>query len=391
VKQRWRNATLITPQGEAARDLLVDNGRFAGIVERETGTSDDWQTVDVTGRIVFPGIIDLLQHGLDVHLYNDAQPGSVAHSSQLLLARGVTGFLPSISCLARGTLEHTLARLGEEVESATGARALGIHSEGPCFGSPGAHNIENISMPSVELARAMVAAANGHLRAVTLAPELPGAEAFIGELKKSGISIHFGHSRAKPEDVARYVGWGIDAVTHMYNVMPTLPPGNMGLHVVSLTDALLAERDLALGLICDGIHVDPLLMKLLAQLPAERLFLETDANKFAGSAGAAEFEFYPGYWVTSAPGKAVVDRNGGLCGSSLTPDEAMRNFLTLVGADLTRTAHATSLVPARVIGMENDLGSIEVGKLADFAVLDPRTLAVERTVVGGETLYRRAA
>jgi N-acetylglucosamine-6-phosphate deacetylase len=387
VKQRWRNAKLITPQGEAARDLLVHNGRFAGIVERETSTSDDWQTVDATGKILFPGIIDLLQHGLDVNLYNDALPGSVAHSSDLLLARGVTGFLPSISCLPRGTLERTLHRLSEEIALATGARALGIHSEGPCFGSPGAHNIENISMPSLELAQAMLEAADGQLKAVTVAPELPNAEAFISELKQAGASIHFGHSRARPEDVPRYVGWGIDAVTHMYNVMPTLPPGEMGLHIVSLTDALLAERHLALGLICDGIHVDPVLMRLLAQLPVERVFLETDANKFAGSDGEAEFEFYPGYWVTSAPGKAVVDRNGGLCGSSLTPDEAMRNYVGLVGADLTRTAHATSLVPAKVLGMESELGSIEVGKLADFAVLDPATLAVERTVVGGNIVY----
>lgn len=383
MKQRWRNATLITPQGEAARDLLVHNGRFAGIVERETGTSDDWQTVDATDRILFPGIIDLLQHGLDVNLYNDALPGSVAHSSNLLLARGVTGFLPSISCLPRGTLERTLQRLSEEIALAGGARALGIHSEGPCFGSPGAHNTANISMPSRELAQAMLEAADGKLKAVTVAPELPDAEAFIAELKKAGTSIHFGHSRARPEDVPRYVGWGIDAVTHMYNVMPTLPPGEMGLHVVSLTDALLAERHLALGLICDGIHVDPMLMRLLAQLPVERVFLETDANKFAGSDGVAEFEFYPGYWVTSAPGKAVVDRAGGLCGSSLTSDEAMRNYVGLVGADLTQTAHATSLVPARVLGMDGELGSIEVGKLADFAVLDPATLAVERTVVGG--------
>src|SRR5690606_10625267 len=118
------------------------------------------------------------------------------------------------------------------------------------------------------------------------------------------------------------------------------PPGRMGLHIVSLTDALLAERNLALGLICDGIHVDPALMKILVQLPEDRVFLETDANKFAGSAGA-EFEFYPGYWVTSAPGKAVLDRNGGLCGSSLVPDEALRNYVGLAGADLTRTAHAT--------------------------------------------------
>ena len=391
MKQRWRNATLITPQGEAARDLLVESGRFAAIVERDSRTSEDWQDVDVSGKILFPGAIDLLQHGLDVNLYNDTAEGAVAHSSQLLLARGATGFLPSISCLPRGTLEGVLERLSAQTEQATGARALGVHSEGPCFASPGAHNVQNIIPPSVELAEAMLAASGGHLKAVTVAPELPNAEAFIGTLKKAGVSIHLGHSRAKAEHVSRYVSWGIDAVTHMYNVMPTEPPGNMGLHVVSLTDALMSERHLALGLICDGIHVDPMLMKILAQLPEDRVFLETDANKHAGSAGAEEFEFYPGYWVTSAPGKAVVDRDGGLCGSSLTPDEALRNYVGLVGVDLTRAAHATSLVPARVLGVETEMGSIETGKLADFAVLDPATLMVEETVVGGKSLYRRAA
>ena len=391
MKQRWRNATVVTPHGEIDRDVLVADSRISALVERDSSTSEDWESVDVSGKLLFPGLIDLLQHGLDIHLYNDVEQGCVAHSSQLLLARGVTGFLPSISCLPRGTLEDVLERLSAETEHAPGARALGVHSEGPCFGSPGAHNARNMLLPSVELAQSMLAASAGHLKAVTVAPELPDAEAFIGTLKGAGVSIHFGHSVARPDDVARYVGWGIDAVTHMYNVMPTLPPGNMGLHVVSLTDALLAERDLALGLICDGIHVDPRLMKILAQLPRDRVFLETDANKYAGCAAAAEFEFYPGYWVTSAPGRAVVDRQGGLCGSSLVPDEAMRNYVRLVGADLTQTAYATSLVPARVLGMEHEIGSIEVGKLADFAVLDPETLAVEQTVVGGTTLYRQAA
>jgi N-acetylglucosamine-6-phosphate deacetylase len=390
VKQRWRNATLATPEGEIARDLLINGDRFSAIIDRDTPTGSDWQDVDAAGKILFPGLIDLLQHGYDIHLYNDVAPGCVAHSSDLLLARGVTGFLPSISSLAAGILESTLERLARECSAAQGARVLGIHSEGPCFAAPGAHNPENLQQPGAELAERMLAASGGTLAAVTVAPELPGAEAFIAALKKAGVSIHFGHSRAAPEDVSRYVAWGIDAVTHMYNVMPTLPPGEMGLHAFSLTDALLAERSLALGLICDGIHVNPKLMKILAQLPADRVFLETDANKHAGGK-ETEFEFYPGYFVRSAPGKAVVDSNGGLAGSSLTPDEAMRNYVSLVGADLTQTAHAASLVPARVIGRERDMGSIEAGKLADFAVLAPGSLEVEATYIGGACRYRRAA
>ena len=127
MKQRWRNATLVTPEGEAARDLLVDGDRIAGLIERHSSSGEDWQDIDATGKVIFPGIIDLLQHGLDVNLYNDTLPGCVAHSSSLLLARGVTGFLPSISCLPPDQMEGTLNRLSAETTRATGARALGVH------------------------------------------------------------------------------------------------------------------------------------------------------------------------------------------------------------------------------------------------------------------------
>lgn len=390
VKQKWSNASLVTPAGVVARDLLVEGDRIVDVVQPGTEVSADWQVHDSAGKLLFPGLIDLLQHGFDVHLYNDAEPGGVAASSQSQLSRGVTGFLPSISCLPPAEMEGTLSRLADEVEGARGSRALGIHSEGPCFNSPGAHNPQNLQRPSDELARRMLDAAKGRLKAITIAPELPGAQRFIRIMKAAGVSVHLGHSQAQPDDVARYVSWGIDAVTHMYNVMRTPEPDGSGVHPFSLPDALLAEPGLALGVIADGIHVHPKLLKLLAQLPQDRVFLETDAMKYAGGQDT-EFEFYPGYWVRSARGLAVRDRNGGLCGSSLTPDEAMRNYISMAGVDLVRAAHATSLVPARVMGMEADLGSLEVGKLADFVVLDPGELSVLETVIGGKSLYRRSS
>ncbi|SMY08879.1 N-acetylglucosamine-6-phosphate deacetylase [Flavimaricola marinus] len=387
VNQRWHNVTVITPEGQISRDLMISGERFIGYADPEDVTGTDWLRIDGHGAILYPGIIDLLQHGMSRHLFGDALPGAVDDASQFLLACGTTAFLPSFGCTAAPRMFEVLSELAAQCSGATGARALGVHSEGPCFADPGAHNPENLAPPSAALAESMLEASGGGLAAVTVAPELPGAEAFIHHLKQAGVSIHLGHSFANPQDVPRYVSWGIDAVTHIFNAMPPQPYGGMGIHPYSLPDALLAERDLAIGLICDGIHTDPGFIRLLAQLPPHRIFLETDAMKYAG-AEDMEFEFYPGYRVRSVKGNAVHDENGGLCGSSLTPDEAMGNFMSLGGADLVRTSHATSLVPAKVLGREADLGSISPGKLADFVVLDPVDHSILATYVGGIERYR---
>lgn len=390
VKQKWTNVSIITPEGPVHKDLLVDGDRISALQDRKTVSGNDVKVIDGAGRILFPGMIDVLQHGFDINFYHEPTPGCVANSAELLPQYGVTGFLPSIGSLAPDKTAGVLSDLAQQCSQARGARALGVHSEGPCFGAPGAHNPENLLLPTLELGHHLINSAEGKLLAVTVAPELDGAEEFIGLMKQNGVSVHLGHSRALADNISRYVSWGIDAVTHMYNVTKSLPPDDSGVHPFSLPDALLAEPDLALGLICDGIHVHPKLVKLLSQLPADRVFLETDSIKYAGRDGA-RFEAFPGYWVTSAKGNAVKDDNGGLCGSSLTSHEAMLNYLSFTGTDLTRAAIASSLIPARVLGLEHDLGSLAVGKLADFAVLDPNTLAVSETYVGGKPVFEQMA
>ena len=388
VNQKWVNVDIVTPSGQLRKNLLITGDHITAIIDPDTPTSSDWKVIDGGGNIVFPGMIDLLQHGFDLNFYTDPKAGCVANSSELLPAFGVTGFLPSIMSMPPNEMPQTLRDLSRQCSEAQGARAIGVHSEGPCFSLAGAHNPKNLLLPSVPLADKMLEATLGKLKAVTIAPELDGAEAFIKHMKKSNVSVHLGHSAALPDNVTRYVSWGIDAVTHMYDALPSMPPDGTGVQVFSLPDALIAEPNLALGLICDGIHAHPKLVKLLAQLPSDRLFLETDSVKYAGREGA-RFEPYPGYWVTSAKGNAVRDENGLLCGSSLTSHEAMLNYMSFSGKDLTRASIATSLVPAKVLGMDHEIGSIETGKLADFIILDAKTLSIKSTYVGGKLVYER--
>jgi len=330
----------------------------------------------------------LLQHGFLDYLYNDAASNCIVNNSRDLPKVGVTGFLPSISSIPPETTFNVLNALAKECDLAKeGARILGIHSEGPCFALAGAHNPKNLLNPSISLAEKLIEGAMGKLKAVTLAPEMHGSEEFIKKMKKEGVSVHLGHSGAKPIDVPRFVDWGVDAVTHMYDALPTYPHDDTGVHVLSLTDALIAESRIALGVICDGIHVHPQLIELLSHLPDDRVFLETDSNKYAGKEGATEFEFYPGRVCISEKGKACT-YNGMLAGSSLTSIEALQNYFKFSKKSLSQVSIATSLMPAKIIGMDNQLGSIEKGKFADFILLNKNDLNISETYISAKSVYK---
>lgn len=388
-RQHWHNITIVTQDAVLARDLLIEDGRIAALLPRGGEVGPEWQRKDGQGAIAFPGMIDLLQNGLGGEAYAAVPPDVVARASDFMLRCGCTAFAPSFGCMPPAQLDATLAGLAAQIPQAKGARVLGLHSEGPCFALTGAHDPANLDQPSQALAERMIAASDGRLLATTLAPELPGAEAFIRALKAAGVSVHMGHTDADPHLVEQYVRWGIDAVTHMFDVMPQKSADGSGVHVVNLTDSLLAEAGLPLGLICDGIHAHPRLVRLLAQLGPGRVFLETDA--FVNNTGAEiRFQTRPGHFVTSRPGGAVFDDAGGLNGGSLRPDEGLRNYLTMGDGDLVRAGHAAALVPARVIGRAHDLGSITPGKLADLVLLDPGTFAVRATMVGGQVLWQES-
>ena len=388
-KQRFTNVTLITPLGEFKKDLLIQGDKIIDIIEKDHDTSENWKIIDCNDNYIFPGMIDVLQHGFMNYLYGHAEENCIVENAKILPSVGVTGFLPSTPCLPPETTGKFLNSLSNDIENAKeGSRALGIHSEGPCFALAGAHDPKNLRNPSIPLAEELLEASKGKLKALTLAPEMDGSEEFIKRLKKDNISIHLGHSGANPLDVPKFADWGIDAVTHMYDALPTYPPDDTGVHVLSLTDALIAESRIALGLICDGIHAHPQLVELLSHLPTDRVFLETDSVKGAGSPTPVKFEFFPGRWCTVEKGKAST-YNGLLAGSSLTSIEALQNYYKFSKKPLSQVAIASSLVPAKIIGLDNIMGSIEKNKLADFIILRKKDLEIEETFISGKSVYKK--
>lgn len=384
---RFVNVSTVTPASVDNHDILVDDGRIVGLLAPGEAGPDGCDSIDGGGAYAYPGMLDVLTHGFGEHLYSDAEPGGVAACSRILPKHGVTGFAPSVPSHNEQALMKMLGALADEMQS-PGARALGIHSEGPCLASAGAHAPENLIHPSAELAEKMLDAAKGKLAFVTLAPELPGAEGFCRVMNRAGVGLHLGHSCAKAEDVPRFPDMGITGVTHMYDVMVAGQITEGGRYPFSLADALLAEEQLALGVICDGVHVEPMQVKLLSIAAPDRIFLETDSMKFSGLE-PGNFELYPGMTVTTSLDNAARGPQGGLAGSCITSERALQKLLEYSDLDLSAASRATSLLPARLAGLEHELGSLEKGKAADIVLLDKETLEVQATYVAGKNVYQR--
>ena len=385
---RYTDLHVVLPDAVVRRDLLVnERGVITALLAPETPAPEPVENVSGHGAIAFPGIIDVLTHGFGHHQYLAAEPGAIAANSRALCRHGVTAFAPSIISLTADALLTTLRQLSGELHG-EGARVLGLHSEGPFLGSPGAHRPENLALPTRRAAEQMLEASGGKLAFVTMGGELPGAAEFAAVMLAGGVGLHLGHTLARPDQVRGIADLGFTGVTHMYDVMFPATVVEPGAYPLSLADALLAEERLCLGLICDGVHVHPTQVKLVSLLGPKRYFLETDSMKFTGLP-PGRFEFDPGRFVETTPDRACRMADGTLAGSCLTPDQGLRNLIKFAGVSLPVASQAASLNPARLAGRADTLGSLEPGKCADFALLAPDSLAVLATYVGGRRVYAR--
>lgn len=336
----------------------------------------DHLVIDADGLLICPGFIDLQINGGYGHDLVENSAGMWDLGSTLP-QHGVTGFLPTIITSPSETYREAMKALADRPADYRGAEPLGLHFEGPMLNParPGAHPPHHLKPPDMAVIEGWTRSDGVAL--VTLAPELDGADAVIAELVERGIAVSAGHSAATADDARRAAGQGVTMVTHLFNAMAPLHHRQPGLAGFALADRL------DVGLIADGVHVDPLVASLVWRAKGpDQIVLVTDAVAPMGL-GPGEYQF--GEFTVIADDRQVQTANGTLAGSILTMDQAVRNMANYTGAAPSAVMATATSNPARIIGMK-DRGCLRPGTTADLTLLDDQ-FNVHLTICGGTLTY----
>jgi N-acetylglucosamine-6-phosphate deacetylase len=384
----FRNAEVLIDGRFEALDVEIDRragrGRIVALTERDDGTSPAVETVDVSGRLLVPGFIDLQCNGA-VGIDVTTEPHRIAEVAAALPRFGVTAFLPTV-VTAPATAREAAIRslpLAQTAVGDGGAFPLGLHLEGPLISTDrlGAHPRRHVLGAADIDGELEEWIESGCVAMVTLAPELDGMIEVIGRLSAAGIVVSAGHTTMSRPDLARAEAAGLRYVTHLFNAMSPFSHRDPGPIGAALT------ADAVVGLICDGLHVDPVAVAMAWRaLGPSRTSLVSDAVAALGQ------PFGPiqlGEFTVHHDETGVRTVDGVLAGSSLPLDQAVRNLVAFTGCGLDEALGTVTTVPAALLGAA-DRGRIAVGARADLVVLD-RDGNLEQTWIAGRPAWSAAS
>jgi N-acetylglucosamine-6-phosphate deacetylase len=361
--------------------LIEDDGRISSIASRASAEIPTGAHVlDFPGATLAPAFFDVHIHGSAGHDVMQATPEALDAIGSFLASRGTSSFLATTvtapldkTLSALEGLARLIARQGAEGR----ARPIGIHLEGPFLSHAkrGVQPAAYLLAPDIATFDKLYDAAEGHVRLMTVAPELFGAAELTAHAAARGVRVSVGHSNATAAETRVAIREGAVSATHTFNAMRALDhrePGILG--SVLTTPELFAE------LICDGIHTAPEIVRLWWEAKgSDRGILVTDAMS---AAGMPDGEYYlGGFAVQVANGRATAD--GVLAGSVLTLDRALANFVQFTGAAIDQGLPLLSANPAHMTGLDDQAGELAVGRIADLVAVDNAGRLVA-SIIGGQ-------
>lgn len=382
-----RNARVVIPEQMLDRTSVAIAGGRVSSISASIPETEFESVLDLGGATLLPGFIDVHIHGAVGVDTMTASKDDLDRVSRFLAAQGVTAWLPTLVPAAASEYARAVSAIDALMEQqasetvSQGARVLGVHYEGPfvnssqCGALHAAHFKSFSGVEDLEILPTPSSA--GAVKMMTLAPEVSGAIDLTRELVNRRWIVSIGHTRAGLEELEQAFAAGARHMTHFLNAMPPLhhrAPGPVGWG--------LTKKEVTLDLIADAVHVDPLVLQLVlqAKLP-DSVVLISDAIAAAGM-GDGDYEIW-GETISVKSGR-TSNAKGSIAGSVITMMDAMRLMRSL-GVSEVELAKITSTNPARLLGIDQRLGSIEVGKDADFVAIDEQG-QVRLCMVGGQIL-----
>ena len=355
--------------------VLLADGRIEAIALPTDPRCRDAASVDLEGQLLLPGFIDVQVNGGGGVLFNDdPSPESIRAIGAAHRQYGTTGFLPTLISDDLDTIAQAIAA----VQSSLDARrpgALGIHIEGPFlnWARRGVHDPKHLRRLDNGVI-SLLCSLRGGRTVLTLAPEMATAD-MIAQLTAGGILVSAGHSDASYAQTAAAIAHGVRGFTHLFNAMAPLAPREPG-----IVGAALYDANTWCGIIVDGHHVDPVMLKLALRCKRhDRFMLVTDAMPPVGSP-ATSFVLQ-GRTIHVVDG-VCRDENGTLAGTGLDMATAVRNAVHLLDLSVVEAARMASEYPAGFLGLDDELGRIAPGFRANLVLMDD-DLQVRRTWIEG--------
>ena len=371
---RYENGWIFADGRFVRGGFSVENGRFAHVLEDVPGPAED-----LDGALVIPGLVDIHVHGCAGADFSDGDYAGLVRMARHLARRGVTSFAPASMTLPYDALDkafHAAARLRRE-GLADGARLMGIQMEGPFLSREkrGSQNPAYLRLPDWDRFLRLYDAAEGLLRIVDVAPELPGAVEFTRRAsEKCRVSV--AHTAAGYDQAAAVFDAGATHLTHLFNAMSGIHhrhPGPIG--------AASERENVTAELICDGIHVHPSAVRMAFRLFPGRICLISDALRCCGMADGSYS--LGGQEILLSGGVARLT-GGTIAGSAADLYQCMRRAVSF-GIPREQAVWAATALPARVIGRESATGAIADGRAADFVICGGE-LEPEAVYLGGKRL-----
>lgn len=347
--------------GELRSNVWID---IQDGVIAEIGEGSNSASARTYSQTLIPGFVDIHCHGGGGYYFTDATPQNVQQAIDTHRGAGTTSQIASLVTTDIQTLTSQIKALIPFVRNGS---LVGIHLEGPYLSHAkcGAHDPALLRAPALDEVKALIAAGEGTIRMVTIAPELEGALDAIKWLVSEGVIAAIGHSDADADTARAAIEAGAQVVTHFTNAMAKMVGGE------SMATEVLGAPEIALELINDGTHVPADVVATIMKNALDRTILITDAMSAAGShdgkylIGNLEVE------VKDSLARLVS--NGALAGSTLTMEQAFTNFINKDGVNLIDAVHASSTLAAEVLGLK-DVGSISVGKKANILAFDGKKI-----------------